>query len=166
MYQLVYALKIMESISHDFWCYCSYTSRCSQPFVSWSSNKAIVVTLAIGYVAGSENLHTVAQPQYSPQVTTVIFSATVPQKSALPQHVTPSPQGEGETQMSMCDCDLVVCSTEPHNHLFSSRFTLSLHSSSTLCFRWEFLLPLLSALYAIVNEKKKWNEGSYSNTCS
>ena len=27
-------------------------------------------------------------------------------------------------------------------------------TSSTLCFRWEFLLPLLSALYAIVNEKK------------
>ena len=63
----------MESISHDFWCYCSYTSRCSQPFGSLSSNRAIVVTLAIGYVAGWENLHTVAQPQYSPQVTTVTF---------------------------------------------------------------------------------------------
>ena len=144
----------MESISHDFWCYCSYTSRCSQPFGSLSSNKAIVVTLANGYVAGWENLHTVAQPQYSPQVTTVIFSATVPQKSTLPQHVTPSPQGEGETQTSMCDCDLVVCSTAHHDCLFSSRSTLSLHSSSTLWFRWEFLFPFLSALYAIVNGKK------------
>ena len=152
MYQLVYALKIMESIFHDFWCYCSYTSRCSQPFGSLSSNKAIVVTLAIGYVAGWENLHTVAQPQYSPQVTTDIFSATVPQKSTLPEDATP--RGEEETQMSMCDCDLVVCSTAHHDCLFSSRSTLSLHSSSTLCFRWEFLLPLLSALYAIVNGKK------------
>ena len=128
--------------------------RCSQPFGSLSSNKAIVVTLAIGYVAGWENLHTVAQPQYSPQVTTVIFSTTVPQKSTLPKHATP--RGEEETQMSMCNCDLVVCSTVTVHHdcLFSSRSTLSLHSSSTLCFRWEFLLPLLSALYAIVNGKK------------
>ena len=53
----------------------------------------------------SEKIYTVAQPQYSPQVTTVIFSNTVPQKSTLPEHATTIPEVEEETQMGMCDCN-------------------------------------------------------------
>ena len=56
------------------------------------------------YSSLRENLNNYSSSlsQCSLQVTTVIFSTTVPQMSLL-QQATPSSQGEGEIQMSMCD---------------------------------------------------------------
>ena len=65
------------------------------------------VIALVGFTAFWHYLHIASSSlsQYSPQVTTVTFSTTVPQKSTLPEHATTIPEGEEETQMSMCDCD-------------------------------------------------------------
>ena len=165
-------LNIIKSISHDFWCYCTtYTDWCSLPFGWLSSYKACSSSLwtlaSIGFIALWEKIYiAIVVHCHSVVLKLLLLSfqlATVPQMSALSQHATPSPQGEGEIQMSMYDCDLVVCSIAHHDCLFSSRSILSLFhslirwgtslsflSTNTLKYvTWfpRFLLPYLSSLY-------------------